>query len=215
MIHIIWDWNGTLLDDVDLSFEVVNRLLVSCGYLPLQNKQDYRNVFQFPIYKYYQKAGFDLQKYDFSKLAQSYMADYQPKSFQCQLRSDALQALSLAEKYGFSQTILSASEKKNLMEQIDYFEIEKYMDSIYAIDNIEAAGKEQLAMQIKNEYPNDSLWIIGDSMHDAQVADAIGANCVLIKDGHENVERKYQGIVCESLLESVKEIYERNYNSKK
>ena len=101
------------------------------------------------------------------------------------------------------------------MEQIDYFEIEKYMDSIYAIDNIEAAGKEQLAMQIKKEYPNDSLWIIGDSMHDAQVASAIDAQCILIKDGHENVEMKYQGIVCESLLESVKEIYERNYNSKK
>ena len=131
------------------------------------------------------------------------------------MRSDALQALSLAEEYGFSQTILSASEKKNLMEQIDYFEIEKYMDSIYAIDNIEAAGKEQLAMQIKKEYPNDSLWIIGDSMHDAQVASAIDAQCILIKDGHENVEMKYQGIVCESLLESVKEIYERNYNSKK
>ena len=102
--------------------------------------------------------------------------------------------------------------KKNLKEQIDRFEIEKYMDSIYAIDNIEAAGKEQLAIQIKKEYPNDSLWIIGDSMHDAQVASAIDAKCILIKDGHENVERKYQGIVCESLLESVKEIYERNYN---
>ena len=215
MIRIIWDWNGTLFDDVDLSFQVVNRLLDLCGYSCLETKQDYRNVFQFPIYKYYQKAGFDLSIHDFSKLAQIYMADYQPKSFQCQLRSDALQALSLAEEYGFSQTILSASEKKNLKEQIDRFEIEKYMDSIYAIDNIEAAGKEQLAMQIKNEYPNDSLWIIGDSMHDAQVASAIDAQCILIKDGHENIEMKYKGIICDSLIESVKVIYERNCNSKK
>ena len=112
MIRIIWDWNGTLFDDVDLSFQVVNRLLDLCGYTCLETKQDYRNVFQFPVQTYYQKAGFDLTIHDFSKLAQIYMDDYQPKSKQCHLRSDALQALSLAEEYGFSQTILSASEKK-------------------------------------------------------------------------------------------------------
>ena len=70
---IVWDWNGTLLDDVELCRHTINRLLVKRGLKRLDLEQ-YRRVFQFPIIEYYRKAGFDLEAEPFEVLAHEYMA---------------------------------------------------------------------------------------------------------------------------------------------
>ena len=57
MKRIVWDWNGTLLNDVNLCFECINRLLVSKNLDPLIDLAAYRDIFEFPIQNYYQKAG--------------------------------------------------------------------------------------------------------------------------------------------------------------
>ena len=53
MKRIVWDWNGTLLNDVNLCFECINRLLVSKNLDPLINLSAYRDIFEFPIQNYY------------------------------------------------------------------------------------------------------------------------------------------------------------------
>ena len=58
---IIWDWNGTLLDDLDLSLESVNILLEERN-LPALSVEKYKDIFCFPIVDYYVKAGFDFEK---------------------------------------------------------------------------------------------------------------------------------------------------------
>ena len=57
---IIWDWNGTLLDDLDLSLESVNILLEERN-LPALSVEKYKDIFCFPIVVYYVKAGFDFE----------------------------------------------------------------------------------------------------------------------------------------------------------
>ena len=60
--HIIWDWNGTLLDDLDVSMAALNEVLKS-EQLPLVlDKEEYRQYFQFPVIKYYEKVGLILPK---------------------------------------------------------------------------------------------------------------------------------------------------------
>ena len=55
--NIIWDWNGTLLDDIDISMEALNQLL-EAQHLPLVlEKEEYRRYFQFPVIEYYKKVG--------------------------------------------------------------------------------------------------------------------------------------------------------------
>ena len=79
--HIIWDWNGTLLDDLDVSMAALNEVLKS-EQLPLVlDKEEYRQYFQFPVIKYYEKVGFDFAKTPFDVLAKRYMDYYQPHSF--------------------------------------------------------------------------------------------------------------------------------------
>lgn len=75
---ILWDWNGTLLDDVELCVDALNRLLVSFGYPQQYSLAEYREIFGFPIEDYYVRAGFDFSKDSFADLAKRYMEDYNP-----------------------------------------------------------------------------------------------------------------------------------------
>ena len=54
---ILWDWNGTLLDDVELCVDALNRLLQSYGYPQRYDRNQYRAIFGFPIEEYYIRAG--------------------------------------------------------------------------------------------------------------------------------------------------------------
>lgn len=47
--HIIWDWNGTLFDDVDICVDNINWLLKKYN-LPEITKEKYREIFTFPSY---------------------------------------------------------------------------------------------------------------------------------------------------------------------
>ena len=56
--HILWDWNGTLLDDMWLCVESLNRILKKRERPPLDEKT-YKETFSFPVKKYYETLGFD------------------------------------------------------------------------------------------------------------------------------------------------------------
>src|SRR5262245_43055202 len=51
--HVIWDWNGTLLNDVTHAIDTINFLLEPRG-LPLMSIERYREIFGFPIRRYYE-----------------------------------------------------------------------------------------------------------------------------------------------------------------
>ena len=82
---VLWDWNGTLLDDVTLCVDALNRLLARYGYDRQYDLDGYRKIFGFPIRDYYLRAGFDFDRHSFDALAQSYMQDYVPASAACPL----------------------------------------------------------------------------------------------------------------------------------
>ena len=56
--HIIWDWNGTLLNDRWLCVEAINQALNKRN-LPMLTEGKYKDVFSFPVEDYYKKVGFD------------------------------------------------------------------------------------------------------------------------------------------------------------
>lgn len=211
MKKIVWDWNGTLFDDLDLCHDCVNHILQKHGYQKLKTIHDYKNVFGFPIVDYYAKAGFDFSKTPFEVLANEYMDLYTPKSFSCSLNEQALDALSYVVEQGDSQIILSASKIENLEDQLELFQLDDYIESIWGIRDIYANSKEAIAHEFMKTC-KDEVWFIGDSIHDYEVAKSVGANCVLVSCGHQSKVRLQtcEVPVFDSLMEGVLYIYERN-----
>ena len=213
LVKIVWDWNGTLLNDVDLCFSCINRLLVSHDLKPLDTLSQYREVFTFPIEDYYKRVGFDFDKIPFSMLAHEYMEDYQEKSYACDLHSDVLDVVNKAKNLGFSQTVLSASKMDYLLKQMETLHVDDLFDSICGINDIYAKSKVELAHAFKQTCSlDDEIYFVGDSVHDYEVAKSIGAKCILVTTGHQNraTLESVNVPVMDSLMESLDLIYERD-----
>lgn len=191
--QVIWDWNGTLLNDLDLCIDVINRILKEEG-LSCMNKDEYQRVFQFPVIEYYKKAGFDFNKTSFEELAKRYMADYQPRSYTCNLQTGAIEALKQLQEKNISQYILSASKIELLKQQLNQYPIEHYFLDVFGLDNIHAHSKKELAKDVVTNHKMkiEETIFIGDSVHDAQVAAYAGCKCILITTGHEHKEKLLQ-----------------------
>lgn len=184
---VLWDWNGTLLNDVSLCCELINSQLKRHGYAPLGNVQAYRNVFCFPIETYYQKAGFDFSRTPYLILAQEYTAAYNARSKTCALQPGAIPTLEKIRQMGLHQRILSASQRDILALQVASYHLEQYFDGLLGLDDVYAKSKIAVGLQWLQESgtPPDSIVMVGDSVHDFEVAQALGAQCVLFTGGHQ------------------------------
>lgn len=186
---VVWDFNGTLIDDVALGVNSVNTLLRRRGLKEIASHDEYRELFCFPVIDYYKRVGFDFEKEPFSLLAVEWVEEYKSGFGIVTLREGVLSALSALKNAGIKQYIISASERSMLSEQLKYFGIDSYFDGVYGIDNINAGSKAHLALEWASEHDADSAIFIGDTLHDYDTASAAGIECFLITGGHQSREQ--------------------------
>ncbi len=213
--HIIWDFNGTLFDDIGACMSSVNKMLEERGLSVIANADEYRNVFGFPIIEYYKRIGFDFEKEPYEVLAPIWVELYNKYSEDSRLQRDALNALEYFKNLEIPQILLSATELNMLKGQIEKLDIAKYFESVLGLDNIHAYSKKELALAWKDAHPNSNPLFIGDTEHDAAVAEALGADCILVCNGHQSrstLERCRSCVICKDLFH-VGMVFEiRNFN---
>lgn len=188
--YIIWDWNGTLMDDSLQSLQAMNKVLEKYG-LERLSRQRYMDIFTFPVLEYYKLAGFDLSAVRFEELSTAYVDEYSKLSLQCSLTAGALEVLSYLSSKGIEQILLSASETEALLRQTEALSVRTYFSHIIGADNIHAFGKIQLALDFfkLNDLSGEKGILIGDTIHDYETARGIGCGCILYFSGHQSVDR--------------------------
>lgn len=164
----------------------------------LQSRNDYKNYFTFPIENYYKNLGFDFSKTPFPILAREYIDRYQPNSAQCGLIEHAEETIVALHSNGYKQIVLSASREDYLIDQISKFDIAKYFDNILGINDILATSKIEIGKRWINDrnIKSKDILVIGDTMHDYEVANALECQCILYRNGHqvlsnERIENAY------------------------
>ena len=185
MKTILWDWNGTLLDDVEVSHSCLNDMLRRYGRPEVPTADAYRAIFGFPVRDYYARAGIGDDLFD--EVAPLWMAAYMEREITCGLRPDARAALTAFRQAGYRQVILSASKRENLLHQMERFDILPFFDDVLGLSHIYATSKEGIGrewMERAAARPQDCV-MIGDTLHDAEVAAALGCRCVLVCGGHQ------------------------------
>lgn len=184
---IVWDFNGTLLDDIRAGIDAVNDMLSRRGLATINSIEQYRELFCFPIIDYYAKLGFDFDKEDYyDVLAPEWVALYLENYKRSCLTDGAKQTLQVLEKRGYTQTLLSATELQMLKGQVCDLELDACFAEIWGLDNIHAGGKIGTALAWREAHPHAKALFVGDSVHDWEVARAVGADCVLYCGGHQN-----------------------------
>ncbi|MBN2046014.1 MAG: HAD family hydrolase [Anaerolineales bacterium] len=188
--HVLWDFNGTLLQDAGLCIDVMNDMLNRRGLKTL-SPQRYAEIFDFPVQAYYQRAGWDLSRYPFEQLSDEFMSGYHAGKLACNLRPEAVEVFSKLYARGVKQYIISAAQLSMVEELVAHFQIKQYFTSLHGLDNHHAAGKMEIAlgwMEQTGADPEEVIFI-GDTTHDKEVADAIGVGCVLVYSGHQTLAK--------------------------
>jgi len=190
MNTIIWDWNGTLLNDIDMCIASMNVLLKNRD-IPEISKQTYREVFSFPVKDYYRAIGFDFEKEDFSIPALQFIDLYQNNFDSCTLQNDAIEVLSMLQEMGIRQFVLSAMEHEMLIETLEKKGILHFFEGMAGLTDHYAVSKAEQGKKLIQKFNIDTenCWLIGDTEHDFEVATSLGVHCVLIADGHQSMER--------------------------
>jgi len=188
--HIIWDWNGTLLDDLELSVELINNVLVKRNLSPL-TVEGYKSIFTFPVIKYYAMTGLDFDKEPFEVVGKEWMDGYESRKKECGLAKHAIDVLELIQQKGIPQSILSAYSQKSLERFVSEFGLSNYFSHLVGLDHIYATGKIELGKQLiaKLGLQKGESLLIGDTLHDHEVAMEIGADSILIASGHQDKAR--------------------------
>ena len=188
--HIIWDWNGTLLDDRWLCVEGINQALVKRDLPPISEDR-YRKIFTFPVKEYYKKLGFDFDKEPFEVAGDEFVEYYGKNFHKAKLQKGSRTLLRKIQSKSISQSILSAAMERYLKNWIYAHKLEIYFSEIVGIDNQYAKGKIQEGIRLINKLPfkRKDIAMIGDTNHDSDVADELSIDCILIDHGHVSSRR--------------------------
>jgi len=190
--HVIWDWNGTLLDDTQAGVNAVNAMLIA-RQLPTLDVPTYREIFGFPVKNFYRAVGFRLEAEDWDAMAREFHERFLADTT-IRLHADATRALTCFKDAGVGQSILSASEQSILDTMLTDFGVADFFDVVFGVDNLYGHSKLDLGHALLNRLglPPEVILMIGDSLHDREVADALGVHCLLIAQGHQSYARLAQ-----------------------
>jgi len=188
--HIIWDWNGTLVDDAWLCVEIMNNILEKRNLNSI-TLDDYRKHFTFPVKDYYVKLGFDFSIEPFEVCGMEFIYDFKKRKFDASLYSKIESVLDKISKVGISHSILSAQNQPLLNETVAHYQLQNKFEGVNGLDNHYAHSKVNIGKSwIKAlNYNHNEIIMIGDTVHDYEVAQAMGTDCILISSGHNSRER--------------------------
>lgn len=184
---IIWDWNGTLLNDTLLCVHTINGMLEKRN-LPSLSVVQYKAVFSFPVKDYYRKIGFDFEAEPFEIPAREFIDAYHEGLSACRLHEKSIALLHHFQARGTRQFILSAMKQETLDLCLQEQQINHFFEQVSGLDNHYAASKLDNGQKLlaNCRLKASDLVLIGDTVHDFEVAKALGCHCILIANGHQS-----------------------------
>ena len=185
---VIWDWNGTLIDDARVGCEAVNDMMDELCR-PRIEMSDYYHYMRDGMEHYYDYL-FYPDEAPFDKLVVMFSKYYDIRIKNAALHDGAKEVLSALSDMGIVQAIVSSSHKDKVRRDAAAFGIDRYFDEILGADDLLIGSKTERAGQYlerKGIAPERTL-VVGDMTHDKDTAVGIGADYVVIPNGHQTKE---------------------------
>lgn len=202
---LIWDFNGTLLNDTEIILHVNNRMNER-RRLPNITMEYLRDHFDYPPQLFYEKVGFDLNLESYDALSKEFLDLYEEHAHEAMLSPHALDVLDWAKAHKIPQIVLSAHNQSRLLKQIEDLGIRPYFDIISGEESFVITSKVERAQNLAQTTTLDfrHAVLIGDTVHDCQTAKAIGCRCILYTKGQHSTRRLQA--VCEQTIDSLSEL---------
>jgi phosphoglycolate phosphatase len=188
--NVIWDWNGTIIDDIKQVVKTLSAQLQRHG-LRAPTEEEYRKHFKFPISEFYEILGFDLEKKNFEELSKEYHLELEKYANEAKVFKGLEGLLSDLKEDGVKSYILSAAPQTYLDEIVEEVGLSPYFEALYGLPHGLADSKVQRGLELMADHginPEKTL-LIGDTLHDLEVGKELGVKVLLIADGHQSHSR--------------------------
>ncbi|CAM01056.1 phosphoglycolate phosphatase-like HAD superfamily hydrolase [Saccharopolyspora erythraea NRRL 2338] len=184
--HIVWDWNGTLLDDNHAVVSAVNEV---CAAFEREHIDidEWRAVFSRPLLQCYERLlRRSLSDEDWARIDVLYHDAYRELLHTCGLAKGVPHALEDWRETGRTQSLLSMwfhEELVALVTQLGLHGLFARMDGLRAEigGGSKATHLERHLSELRLD-PADVV-LIGDVVDDAEAARHAGTSCVLVTTG--------------------------------
>ena len=205
--HIVWDWNGTLLDDLPIVIEAANAALTPHGVDPI-DEDSYRDHFTRPVRAFYDSLfGRPVDDREWHSLNDSFHKEYFSRVESANLTSDSLDALDATAGLGWGQSLLSMSPQ----DWLDHVVKTKGVASRFSlVDGLQGPTGGHKAEHLEEHLNVMGLdpgrtFVVGDTPDDAVAARHVGAHPILYDGGSHHLPT-LQGMgapVAHTLVEAV------------
>lgn len=195
--NIVWDWNGTLLDDAYICVEILNSMLVEYNALPITHTF-YEDTFGFPLKDFYETIGsrMRVKNNTYELLGRRFLFEYENKKHKASLRKGAVELLNKLKKGNYSLFILSAYQQKYLDSILTHYGIRKVFKHVSGLNSFHEDSKIENGVKLSKDFKlskEDSIFI-GDTLHDKETANAMKIPCWLVYSKHTSRKRLKQHI---------------------
>ncbi|GAA2654353.1 HAD family hydrolase [Paractinoplanes durhamensis] len=204
--HLVWDWNGTLLDDLSLVVSSTNHAFAAVGGRSV-DVDEHRSRFRRPVAEFYaeilERA---VDEEEFGELDRIFHDAYRLGLTSMTLAADATSAI---RSWPGSQSLLSMWFHNELVPAVATYGLAGVFTRVDGL-RTEVGGHLKaghLATHLDElGLSGDQVVLIGDSLDDAAAADSVGAEAVLYTGGftHPDRLRASGRPVADTLEEAVK-----------
>ncbi|MDH3539275.1 MAG: HAD hydrolase-like protein [Acidimicrobiia bacterium] len=210
MRHIIWDWNGTLFDDLHIVVESVNASLAELGAPPI-DADGYRDHYTRPVHLFYERLlGRGLDDAEWKQIDLTFHDTYRLALPRADLALDAIDALETVAVRGWTQSILSMWWHSELVPFVEERRLDRFMQRVDGNRN-DAGETKQTHLERHldalgiSDLGAAAFLVVGDALDDARAAIAAGVPCALYDSGsHHRAEFETAGVpVVQSLREAL------------
>lgn len=188
-LHFLFDWNGTLQDDLHAAVAGTNALLADQGKPPITAER-YREVFSFPARGCYEALGIDVEHHDWNALCDRFFSVFAADPT-VRLFPGAADALRALRRAGATLSIVSSSEERELVRSLVRHGVRDLFGAVSGHSDAAAGSKVGRARTLFASLgvAPARVCMVGDTGHDKEVADALGCACVLVASGYESRAR--------------------------
>ncbi len=207
--HIVWDWNGTLFNDIEITAQYNIDCLKKAGRSGL-SIEDIRHNHTRPLSEFFELLlGHPLSAEELAVFIDGYSEVYDPIMYDLPLQDDALQALDKIKAAGGSQSILSMAPHDELVSLVRHNGIYERFERVEGATNMAREFKVDALREHCDRLGVDpaQVCVIGDTIDDFDAATGVGASSVLVSTGMHTHERLVEtgAPVATSLLGAVAE----------
>ena len=182
---LVWDFNGTVMDDLGASVGAVNAMLTRRNLPPI-TEEWYTMHLVMPLTRFYESVGFDMEKEPIAEVSEEFQREC--RKFLRPVFPEVREALARFSQKGMCQLLFSSLYHDTLVAQAEERGIAGYFEGIVGRKDRSLGGKEQAAAAYLKEHNMDpkTVLFIGDLTTDAEMARYVGSPCALIAKGHQH-----------------------------